>query len=145
MIAGNFVIPAAALLGPNTLGSAVIHETPPIRGMVESLIAGAPPTSVVVNWQDGTRVTYATSGTGPTSVLYTVGSGSGALLVGSVVRAKQGSGIPSPGGRLQGPVVTQFSLNDPSTDAPVVEIVVIQTPLGFLVADIAQVEVVPSA
>lgn len=145
MQAGDIVFTAASLRGPNSIGSAVIHQDRPIRGIVESLVAGSPPTTVLVNWQNGTSVTYATSGTGATAVLYKLGQLTTIPLTGTVVRPKQGSGIPNPGGRLQGPVVYHLGVVDPSTDLAVTEVVVIETPIGFLVADLSQVEVVPSA
>lgn len=141
MIAGDFVVPAAAMAAGNT-----VHAKRPILGVVESLVAGSPPTNVLVNWQDGTSVTYATSGTGATSVIYRIGGLIGSLpLPGIVVRPKSTSGIPNPGGRIMGPIVDHLSLTDPSTDAAIAEVVVFETPIGFYVLDVNDVEVVPSA
>jgi hypothetical protein len=142
--ASDYVVAAASVRGPNTLGSVVIHAERPQFGVTESLVDGPPPTNVVVTWADGTRTQYATSGTGATAVLYQVGP-SATYIIGSVVAPTAASGIPNPGGRLQGPVAMQFACLDPGTDAVVAEFVVVETPIGYLVADLSQVAVMPSA
>jgi len=142
--AGDIVFLAAAVLGPPA--SFVIHEEAPELGVVESVGAGSPPTDVVVVWQDGRRTQYDAVGSGATSLLYRVGSlaPDTILIIGFVAQPKTGSGIPNPGSRLQGPVVQQYGLEDP-TGSAVGEVVVIDTPLGFLAIATTDAAVLPSA
>lgn len=145
MQAGDVVATAASVLGPN--GSFVIHETRPIFGTVESTGAGSPPVDVVVVWPDGSRVQYAVVGSGATSVLFRLGPTpiTGALpIIGFVAQPKLSAGIPNPGGRLQGPILQQFGLEDP-TGVVLREIVVVEAPAGFLVIDPADATILASA
>jgi hypothetical protein len=138
LAAGDLVVTLASLVGRFTL-----QKDRPLFGTVESLTAGAPPTNVVVDWSDGTRTTYAAVNSGAQSVIGHVTDG-GSLLVGFVVQPTAASGVPNPGGRVQGPVVDQFSVDDPN-GSTLGEFVVIETPVGFLVLAASGVQIVPSA
>lgn len=139
MLAKDIVLTAASVLGPT--GEFVVHETRPKLGTVESLTSGTPPTDVIVVYEDGSRTEYPAVNDGAASVLYVVAGLSNPPIVGAVVQSKTG---PNPGGLLQGPVVQQVGLEDPSGNA-VGEVVVVQTPTGFLVIPTSDARVVASA
>jgi hypothetical protein len=141
---GDTVVTAAAMLAAPS-AAALVHQSQPQRGVVESATAGPPPTAVTVAWADGTRTLYPVIGSGPTSVLLRLGTApSGVALLNRVVQPTAASGIPNPSGRLRGPVSQQFGLEDPSGNF-VAEVVVVETPIGALVTAFANVEVVLSA
>lgn len=144
MQAGDIVFLGSAVVGPS--GSSVIHEQPPQIGIIEALDAGSPPTNVVVVWQDSRRTQYNAVGSGATSLLFVVGNiPTGTVpIVGFIVQPKSGSGIPNPGTRLQGPVIHQYGLEDP-TGALVGQAIVVATPIGFLVIDPADATVLAAA
>jgi hypothetical protein len=143
MQAGDVVFLAASVLGPT--GSFVIHEDQPQFGIVESTGAGSPPVDVVVVWQDGRRVQYSVVGSGATSVLFHLGAvASGFPIISQFAQPKAGTGIPNPGGRLQGPIIQHFGLEDP-TGVLVGEVIVIDTPIGFLVIAPTDATIVPAA
>lgn len=143
MQSGDAVLLASSVLGPT--GSFVIHDTQPEFGIVESTGAGSPPVNVVVVWQDGSRVQYAVSGSGATSVLFRLAGVAGGIpIIGNVAQPKSGTGIPNPGSRLQGPIIQHFGLEDPTT-ALVGEVVVVDTPLGFLVIAPSDATILPAA
>ena len=145
MQAGDVVATAASVVGPN--GQFVLHETRPIFGFVESVGAGSPPVDVVVVWPDGSRVEYDVVGSGATSVLFRLGPTpvTGPLpIIGFIAQPKLSAGIPNPGARLQGPILQQFGLEDP-TGVVLREIIVIEAPAGFLVVDPADATILPSA
>lgn len=125
---GDVVIPAAAIRGG---GNA--HAKAPLVGVVESLTPGAPPTDVTVDWANGERTEYATTGTGAVgAVLLQVLSSFPATesLIGYVVS----TAYPNPGDLVQGPVVFHQELRDPSTGASYGIFCTLQTPLGYVTA-----------
>lgn len=141
MQAKDPVVTAAAVFGP--IGAFVIHQERPKIGVIESLVGGSPPTTVVVVWEDGTRVSYAAVNSGATAVLFKLGL-SVIPLVGNVAQPKAGMGTPNPGARLQGTIIMHFSLED-GAGTPFGEFVVIDTPTGFLVIPASNITVLPSA
>jgi hypothetical protein len=136
------VVTTASVKGPP--GFLGLHSQAPQIGVVESLTPGAPPTAVIVDWRDGTRRTYTAVNSGAASVLAQIVNITQPYIVGFTVQPTAASGIPNPGGRLRGVVVDQLNLADP-VDAALDEVLVVQTPNGYLVARYTDMEIVPSA
>ena len=134
---GSIVLPIASVIE-----LVAIVAVAPKLGIVESAVAGPPPTSVVVDWGDGTRTTYAVTGAGSTSQIAQFLTPTSPLLLGTILQPI--AGLPDPGGRVQGPCVLHCNLADPSGTA-LGEFVVVQTPEGFWTSQIAGVQVVPNA
>lgn len=132
LAAGQLVTPSAYL------GS--VQQALPKFGIVQSAVAGPPPTAVIVDWSDGTQTTYDAVNDGAETVLLQVGSG-GAPIGGSIVQINQ---FPNPGGRGQGEVVEQFGLTDPSGTV-LGNFVVVKTETGYVIALQSNVSIVPSA
>lgn len=137
---GDQVVATAALLG----GDFISQRELPQFGFVESLTPGPPPTAVTVVWSDGLPTLYAAVNDGAASVLAHVVSAAQPILLNYVVQPVPGGSIPNPGGRLSGPVVQQYGLEDPSGTF-IDEVVVVETPIGVLVLPYAAVVVVPNA
>lgn len=143
--AGDTVCAAASV--QFLAGGVVLHATAVQFGRIESAVDAVdptdPPTAVVVAWANGSRTTYAVVGEGATSVLYGFLGTVPQSRIGNFVQPTAASGIPNPGGRVQGPVVQQFGLQDPAgTDVGSVSVV--KTPLGFLAALDSNLSVVAS-
>ena len=135
---GSGVVVAASVVGPPVNGLAHAHV--PLLGVVES---GT--TSPTVAWADGTRTAYTAVHSGPSSVLFSVNAPTVLpVLDNFVVQPTAASGIPNPGGRVQGPVAAQWQLQDP-TGTVVGDFVVVETPIGIIVCPYAAVAVVPNA
>ena len=128
IVAGDSVILAAATKLPS--------ETVPMFGNVASATAGPPPTNVVVDWSNGTQVAYAAIGTDSSdAVLLKVTASQVRSFLGQIVRIIF---TGDPGSRVQGRIVQQYLLLDPSGDPALGgEIVVIETPVGFITTDTA--------
>jgi hypothetical protein len=133
-----------------SLGGFELEARRPLLGVCESAVAGiapAPPTNVVVAWEDGTRVTYPVA-TGLASAV----APSSPSLLGAVVQFGLGV-IPVPlfgaGNRVRGPVVMHaefFEANgDPLGSPTQNELVTFKTQLGYAGFIRAGLDVVPNA
>ncbi len=124
IIAGTTVIAAAAVQ------PYIQHAQLPIYGVCESATDPGgvlPPTAVVVDFEDGTRTTYAVSA----GVLLQADAPINASALGRTAAFQ--SPVPNPGSRVQGPVCVHIAVLDAAGvwSAPS-DFLVVQTPLGFM-------------
>jgi phage baseplate assembly protein gpV len=144
--AGSVVVPLAAIQA-SVEAHAVLKF-----GICESAVApvnpGDPPTNVVVDWSDGTSVTY------PVALgLLQVQGPTGDSILGSVVAYNQAvvmGGLPNPGSRVRGPVVFDGNVFQANGDpflafGPSNEWVVFLTKIGYVAIPRSVVSVLPAA
>jgi hypothetical protein len=136
--AGSVVIPGAEYA---PLGE--VLRPIPFLGVVESSGGGSPPATVVVAWENGTRVSYAVTqpGSGAPTLLG-LAPPTNASIQGSIVDPVPG--IPNPGGKFRGVVVLHLSAVLPDGTASG-DIVMVKTKIGFYVLPFIDVAVVPNA
>lgn len=123
----------------------------PLLGICESAVAGvppAPPTNVVIAWEDGTRVTYPDA-----KGLISAAAPTDPSLLGTVVQFG-GTLVPFPilgaGNRIRGPVVMHSEYFDANGD-PFVgpgeqnQVLTVKTELGYVSFPRPGFNVVPNA
>lgn len=150
---GSPIAAGSVIVVQATLSGFELAQRRPLLGICESAVAGvppAPPTNVVVAWEDGTRVTYPDA-----KALASVVNPGVASLLGSVVQlGGEGTLVPFPilgaGNRVRGPVVMHAEYFQANGD-PVVgpgeqnQVLTVKTPLGFVSFPRPGFNVVPNA
>lgn len=120
--AGSNVMVVASII------PSLFRDAPPVWGVCESATDPGgvdPPTSVVVDFEDGTRVTYASSD-GLSQAL----GPSEPSAVGKT--ASFIAPFPNPGSRTQGPVVAHFGFANAQGTSSAADWLVVRTPIGYL-------------
>lgn len=140
--AGSVVVAAATLIGFELVTSR------PLLGVCESATPpgapGDPPTTVVVAWEDGTRVTYPIA-----AGLLSLGAPTSASLLGTVMQfALTNPPFLQAGTRLRGPVVLHANYFEPNGD-PISggenEVATVKTKFGYFGFPVTGLVAVPGA